>query len=508
MKHSCYSFLLVLLSNLFATAQSPTVEWQKCAGGSAYDFGYSIATTSDGGTITTGYTESTNGDVTLNHGAGDCWVVKQNSTGAIQWQRTFGGSAMDYGYSIQQTADGGYIIAGYTESTNGDISVQHGNGDCWILKLDVNGTIEWQKTIGGSMFDNGQSIQQTGDGGYILAGYSTSNDGDITGTHGAGDCMLVKMDVSGNIIWINCYGGSAYDYGQFVSATSDGGYIISAYTQSADGDVSGACGNGDSWIIKTDAFGAILWQHTYGGTSYDYSQSITQCSDGTYLATGYTESNDHDVSGNHGGGDCWVFRLDAGGALLWQRSLGSSCNDYGYSVKQTSDGNVLAAGYSECGDGDVTSNHGNYDSWILHLDISGNLQSQESLGGSATDIAYDVQVTTDGGYVLTGYSDSNDGDLSGNHGGGDLLTIKSFRMLTGINPENGGTGITLSTDNDTVVLKDLEENSFVEIYDVSGRLVRNGPAQNGEFIFSEEATGIYVYLVRTKTSLIKGKIIL
>ena len=171
----------------------------------------------------------------------------------IQWQKSFGGSNYDEASYVQLTTDGGYIVAVYSESDDGDVTGHHGGFDYWIVKLDASGTIEWQKSLGGSNGDGVSSIQQTTDGGYIVAGNSSSNDGDVTGHHGSNDdndYWIVKLDASGAIAWQKSLGGSDYEYVSSIQQTTDGGYIVAGNSSSNDGDVTGHHGGGDMWIVK------------------------------------------------------------------------------------------------------------------------------------------------------------------------------------------------------------------------------------------------------------------
>ncbi|MEN6342770.1 MAG: hypothetical protein ABFC89_09450, partial [Methanospirillum sp.] len=237
------------------------IQWQKLLGGSSPDEGYAIQQTSDGGYILFGYSQSsTSGDVTgTNHGSDDYWVVKLSGTGATQWQQLLGGSGRDSGQSVQQTLDGGYILFGYSQSSaSGDITgSNHGGIDYWVVKLDGTGAIQWQTLLGGSSSDEGTAIRQTPDGGYILVGYSESSaSGNVLGTnHGGYDCWVVKLDDTGAIQWQELAGGSGYDLGSSVQLTADGGYILVGYSQSsASGDITGTNhGFFDAWIVKLKA---------------------------------------------------------------------------------------------------------------------------------------------------------------------------------------------------------------------------------------------------------------
>jgi hypothetical protein len=197
-----------------------------------------------------GYTNSNDGDVTGNHGSNDFWVVKLNSTGVLQWQKTLGGSGSDKATSVQQTADGGYIVAGYTNSTNGDVTGNHGSNDFWVVKLNSTGLLQWQKTYGGNSSDVAYSIQQTTDFGYIVAGCTNSNNGDVTGYHGTMDYWVTKLDSAGILQWQKTLGGYDYEAANSIQQTADGGYIVAGWTYSTNGDVTGYHGNVDFWVVK------------------------------------------------------------------------------------------------------------------------------------------------------------------------------------------------------------------------------------------------------------------
>jgi len=405
----------------------PGTKWQKCLGGSRRDGAFCVQQTSDGGYIVAGAADSNDGDVSGNHGSFDYWLVKLDSAGDMQWQRCLGGSGLDYAQSVQQTSDGGYIVAGYTSSNDGDVSGNHDYEDGWLVKIDNAGTMQWQRCLGGSGNDYAQSVQQTSDGGYIVAGYTNSNDGDVISNHGSLDYWLVKLDSAGTMQWQKCLGGSGWDEANSVQQTSDGGYIVAGYTDSNDGDVSGNHGGYDCWLTKLDRAGTMQWQKCLGGSGRDIARSILETSDGGCIVAGYTNSIDGDVGGNHGNNDCWLVKLDRAGKLQWQKCLGGSGWDEANSVQETSDGGYIVAGYTDSSDGDVSGNHGCYDYWLVRLDRSGELQWQKCLGGSGLDEANSVQETSDGGYIVAGTTFSSDGDVSGKHGGNDYWIVDMRR---------------------------------------------------------------------------------
>jgi uncharacterized delta-60 repeat protein len=310
----------------------------------------------------------------------DMWVLKLDANGNVQWQKTYGGQIDDEAYSIQQTLDGGYIVAGYTRSF-GQRKINE--MDMWVLKLDANGNIQWQKTYGGSDDDKAYSIQQTSDGGYIVAGSTRS--------FGAGynDVWVLKLDANGNIQWQKAYGGGGIDYARSIKQTSDGGYIVAGYTYSFG--LSGSV-----WVLKLDANGNVQWQKAYGGDWHDEAYSIQQTSDGGYIVAGHTESFGLVM----GGGYAWVLKLDANGNVQWQKAYGGPGNDEVYSIQQTSDGGYIVAGWTS------SFFSGDYNAWVLKLDANGNIQWQKAYGGKYWDSADSIQQTSDGGYIVAGWTES------------------------------------------------------------------------------------------------------
>jgi hypothetical protein len=412
---------------------------EKLLGGSGSDMAYSIQKTTEGGYIVAGLSSSSvNGDVTgTNHGINDYWIIKLDAGGNITWNKLLGGNDDDQAYSIQQTTDGGYIVAGKSKSSaNGDVTgINHGGEDYWIVKLDAGGNVTWNKLLGGSSVDIPYSIQQTTDGGYIVAGYSFSSaNGDVTGAnHGVTDSWIVKLDAGGNITWNKLLGGNGEEVAYSIRQTTDGGYIAAGYSaSSANGDVTGTNhGGNDYWIVKLNAAGNITWNKSLGGTSDEKATAIQQTTDGGYIVAGYSSSsaNGNVTEVTHGGYDYWIVKLDASGNITWNKLLGGGANyDLANSIQQTAGGGYFVAGYSQSSaSGNVTEvTHGGYDYWIVKLDASGNILWNRLLGGSGPDYTNSIQRTADGGCIIAGYSYSSaNGDVSGgNHGNQDCWIVK------------------------------------------------------------------------------------
>lgn len=415
----------------------PSIEWAKCYGGSGYDIATSTQQTNDGGYIVAGYTNSNDGDIAGNHGGEDCWVVKLNSSGAMQWKKTYGGSGSDQFASIQQTSDGGYICGGRTKSYDGNVSGYHGGynaDDAWVVKLNSTGEIMWQKSLGGDQAEACTQIIQTADGGYAITGYAGSYNGDswIPRRDGVGslDYWIIKLNSSGIFQWQKRLGGNADDLSYSLRETNDGGFVLagssSTWIQIEFSDVfrNHGIGTNDAWIVKVNSSGSIQWSNSLGGSSNDQANSIGCTNDGGYIVAGYSESNNGDVSENHGANDSWIVKLNSGGGIVWQKSLGGSGYENAISIQQINDGSYIVGGSSTSNNGDVTINYGSNDYWIVNVSSTGNIIWQKSLGGSEEEVITSIKQTNDGGYIVAGYTKSNDGDVTGNHGSYDYWVVK------------------------------------------------------------------------------------
>jgi hypothetical protein len=422
-----------LLFPLTTTAQE--IEWEGNYGGSLDDKAYSVQATDDGGYIMAGYSRSDDGDVSGHNGGTDFWVVKLDGSGSIEWEESYGGSFGEQANSIQPTDDGGYVVVGLSASSDGDVSENNGNLDYWVVKLDGSGNIEWEENYGGSGEDEATSIQATDDGGYIVAGQSNSNDGDVSGNNGEWDYWVVKLDDSGSIEWEGSYGGSDWDKATSIQATDDGGYIVVGESNSSDGDVFENNGLDDIWVIKLDSSGNIEWEGNYGGSFDEIAHSIQTTGDGGYIMAGSSSSNDGDVSEKLGNSHYWIVKLDSSGNIGWEESYGGSNGNVAESIQATDDGGYIVAGQSNSNDGDVSGNNGGFDYWVVKLDSSGNIEWEGSYGGSDWDRAYSIQATDMGDYIVAGYSSSSDGDVSGNNGEQDYWIVK----LSGNSSNSGDT---------------------------------------------------------------------
>jgi len=352
------------------------------------------------------------------------WTIRLSAQPTIEWQKTYGGSYFDQAYSIEQTMDGGYIVAGNTGSTDGNVFGNHGGFDFWVLKLDNIGTIQWKKALGGSNHDWPSDIHQTLDGGYIVCGYTISNNYDVSGNHGEVDGWVVKLNATGNIEWQRALGGSADDEAWSVQQTLDGGYIVAGRSESSDGDVSSNQGGFDFWVVKLSSLGVTEWEKSLGGTNVDGAVSVKQTLDGGYIVTGETASYDGDITDNHGNIDYWVVKLSNTGAIEWQKTYGGYGADVPTEIQLTRDGGYVIVGFSGSNNsGDVTGYHGFLDFWVVKLNNTGDIQWQKALGGTGLDWGRSIVQTTQGGFIVFGTTESMDGDVLDNDGGHEAWAL-------------------------------------------------------------------------------------
>jgi len=403
-------------------AQAPAIEWQTTIGSTGYDFLNAIGQTSDGGYILGGYSDGNiSGNKSEdNFGGDDYWIVKLNAAGNVEWENTVGGGNFDRFYSVEETNDGGFILGGQSLSGGGwgDKSESNKGGyDYWIVKLNASGVVEWDRSYGGIGNDQLYNAQPTTDGGYMLAGTSDSGiSGDKTENRvGNSDFWIIKIDATGNIIWQNDIGGLMFDNVYSAYETADGGYILGGTSTSGiSGDkTAGNYGVVDYWIVKLNASGTVVWDKTIGGTLNDYLYTVIPTADGGSIACGMSESG---LTGNktdntNGLYDYYIVKLDNSGNITWQNSIGGTGNDYTFvnAITQTSDGGYAIAGYSQSAiSGDKTeANTGSWDYWIIKITNLGAISWQTVLGGASGDYANAISTTADEGFIIGGYSYSN-----------------------------------------------------------------------------------------------------
>ncbi|MCX6601485.1 MAG: hypothetical protein NT025_07970 [bacterium] len=358
--------MLSLCVAAFAQPRAPEIEWSRTYGGSGDDECSSVQPTADGGYVLAGATNS--------FGAGDydAWLLKTDADGDSLWSRTYGGIGNDYCAAAYQTADGGYVLCGGTDSYGA------GSHDFWLVRTTAGGDSLWSRTFGGAGWDICYGMQQTADGGFVLAGSTTS-------LAGQSDFWLVRTNENGDSLWSRTFGGLDGEECLAMINTLDDGYLLAGWTGSF-GDEQ------DFWAVKTNASGDSIWSQVYGEPASDACCSADQAPEGGFVLAGWTWSSES-------GDDFWLIRTDSSGSSLWTRRFGGSDWDVCQSVIQTSDGYALGGYTFSFGAGDC-------DAWLVKVDLDGDSVWSLTVGGDSTDDCRAVLRSSDGGYVLAGYTNS------------------------------------------------------------------------------------------------------
>ena len=356
--------LAVLILVQQALAQPPEVEWFRTFGLDSADIAYSVQQTMDGGYIYAGQTGPSSWYGT------DALLVKTDSIGIMDWYRLYGGEEVDNAKSVLQTSDGGYIIAGRTASFG------VGSNDMYVVKTDSQGDTLWTRTYGGVSSDAAESVIQTSDGGYAIAGDFRLSYMDLF------EMYLVKIDILGDTLWTRTYGGSNDRKAYCVRQTRDGGFVLVGF--------NGGGSDSDIYLVKTDSLGNLQWSGTYGGTGYETAQSVLQSADGGYIVVGTTTS--FGINWN----DIYVIKTDTLGDTLWTRTYGGDGFEYAYEVQQTNDGGYIIAGCTE------SFCSGGYDLYLLKINTIGDTIWTLVYGGENSESGRSIALTSDGGYIIAG----------------------------------------------------------------------------------------------------------
>lgn len=408
-----------------------TVDWVKTFGGSQEDEALSIVETTDNGYLVFGYTQSTDGDITDKTATdSDFWALKLTQDGSVSWSKTYGGSGDDRGQKLIRTSDNGYVMVGYSRSTDGDVSTNAGLQDYWIVKIDASGTIIWEKTFGFPGIDRAFSVVQTTDGGYFITGFldvtASNGEGNDDGfrKHGVGEFWGIKLNASGEREWRRYFGGTDNDRSYDTVQTEDGGFLMIGSSESTDFDITNSQGSYDFWVVKVNSSGTKVWEKSYGGTEIDIAYAISSAGNGRYTIVGDSRSNDGNITQSNGNADLWMIQIDGNGNLIWEKSLGGTQFDTGRGIYPIQSGGFVITGNSRSNDNDLDQNNGQSDVWTLIVDNNGEISWKSSIGGSAEEFATGVIQTADKKIVIAGSSASNNGDITENKGLKDALIIK------------------------------------------------------------------------------------
>ncbi|MCE1169663.1 MAG: T9SS type A sorting domain-containing protein [Sphingobacteriia bacterium] len=402
--------LLLLISglilNIIVIGQSYHLGWQNCFGGSKIEWAEDICLFNNCYYLLGG-TESNDGDVSFIHGSNDIWLIKTDLSGNLIWEKTYGGSGSESGCKVIPTLDGNLYILGTTWSSDGDISNNPNEAlVIWVLKIDPDGNILWERTFGGSEREYCTGGTLTSDGGVVVCGYGNSDDGDVSVNYGYYDMWVFKLNSQGELIWETVIGNEDIDYSFSVIETIDKGFLVSGSSFLYQGGNLSCIDHGtkaDGVLAKLDSFGNLEWTQCYGGSDYDNINMIIEVDNG-YIFAGAVTSNDGQITGAHGEEDIWVVKTDFLGNILWDKILGGSLSDVPAKLYIDNSGDIIVFGQTQSKNGDVIGKHGefkNWDIWVIRLSPDGNILSQQCIGGLADErLGTGVVKRAEGHYVI------------------------------------------------------------------------------------------------------------
>lgn len=535
-----FTFLLPFLT------YAQDILWEKSYGGKHADYLYDAQPTADYGFILAGssVSDKTGSKTDDNHGDLDFWIWKMNEKGDLDWQKSIGGSGFDLFQSIRTTNDGGFIIAGTSNSEMGFQKAEGCKGftDFWIIKLNASGAEQWQRTIGGNGHDEVLCAFQTKDGGYMVAGSSSSNPSSVeqpkensksTATtkadlynkseksRGNMDYWIVKLDKDGGIEWQKTYGGQYIDILRSIEQTTDNGYILAGYSNSpisgdkAEGNKSEK-GAGDFWILKVTDTGEVQWQKTYGADGDDQPYVIHQTYDGGYIAAGNSNSTNAltplgGIVSN--GTDFWVLKLGTEGEVIWSKTYDFGKTDILTSLTENNDHSFLIAGYAKTEasrslvgklaktTGVAKDKDGLNDYLALKIDEKGEQIWTKSVGSSGEDILRKLIETRDGGYLMAGTSNSGSSkDKNSNIGANDFWVVK-LKDKTKIEKEKATVEAIpnpVITYTNIIIGYEFKEGTAT-LFDISGRVLKEVKISMRTVPIDLSAYSEGIYIVKIKT---------
>jgi hypothetical protein len=432
--------------------------WTRTYGSSGNEQGKAVQQTADGGYIISGQTSG------FGVGLINLYVIKTDNAGNLEWEKTFGGPLQDFGFSIREVPAGGYIVAGQS------FNFGPGGGDVLLIRINSVGDSLWTKAFGGLDADWANSIVHCMDGGFVMAGV-TKSFGDVDG-----DVYLVKTDSIGNIVWAKKYGGTNIDAAVCVEQTADSGYIITGNTRSF------GAGGTDVYLLKTNSTGDTLWTRAYGGSSFDYGNSVWQSGDGGYLVAGYTQSF------LATGSDMYLIKTDSSGALLWSRTYSGTAAEFGYGVEETQDGGIFVAGYT------ASFGAGFYDVYLVKENNMGNSGCIESTPNTivtrpATQVASTAAVVTSAATAITSPS-----SIIGT-GGTENTMCTSVGVNEEVNSSQGDVSIVPNPFSNQLTIN-CKTPTVISIFDISGKKILHQSSATGEAVLNTEVLVEGLYFLR------------
>jgi hypothetical protein len=367
--------------------------------------------------------------------------VKSHAQLTLTWEKNYGGSANDFLNSVIHTHDGGYLLVGHSGSSDFDCDTSYGSHDFFVIKTDSVGQVVWKKNFGGSDWDAAYSVVQTNSHDFILAGRTLSTDYDISFSHGNWDIWAIKIDSIGNLIWEKTYGGSAFEGVWDIAEVTPNSFLLAGYSSSQNDDLGAGFGQIDAVVLKIDSLGNLIWLTQFGGNNNDILYDLEILPNGDVVAVGSTNSDNGQIVTNYGGTDAWVVWIDAQGNLISNKTYGGSLTDGFQNVLLLDQGNLLFTGTSSSSDNDVTNNYGQEDFWVVKADSQGTILWQKNYGGSGIDIANKSIAANITDYIICGYSSSSDVDVNGNYGGTDFWLLQINTLGQPVQQNHFGTSL-------------------------------------------------------------------
>jgi uncharacterized repeat protein (TIGR01451 family) len=454
MRKILFTILSIFISS-FAFGQNVGIKWTKYITPSfaTSELVFESQQTNDGGYILAGidtaFDYNRNTVIYNKYTEGRAWLAKLDGNGVLTWTR--------YSPTLDPHTGGFLSVCRMPSGLN--VAAGHGNttsalpSNFYIAAYNDVGNFQWDNLYGGSNIDRAYNIQTTSDGGFILAGFTLSNDGQVSGNHnpGTADAWIVKLDASRVIQWQKCYGGSGADTAYSVLQTTDGGYIVAGVSSSSNGDLTGNNGLSDAWVFKIDNAGNIQWQKNIGGVENDALKSIVSNSDNSYTLTGYTRSATVLSNGLKGQADLWIITVSGtDGSIIWSKGYGGTSNDHGYSIKRTVGNGFIVGGYTESTNGDISSQAGRADGWLLNLQNDGSLNWQKTVGTVKDEFILTVLGLENGDFTITGYATPVTPQSFFDSTDGYAVRLGSFNTIKG----------TLFYDVNSNGIKDVGEGNF------------------------------------------------
>jgi len=490
-------FILIFISHNSIQAQEIIeIEWDNKYGGYSSDMLYDFQMTSDSGFIAIGTTWDNSyigdGDFEGFRGEYDYSILKIDKYGNVQWTKCYGGTKYDMGTSIKQTTDGGYIIAGYSYSNTWDILCSDAYGKAWIAKLDEYGEIEWSNCYGDHFSDKIHNIQQTNDYGFLAIGSSNN-------TGFQEDFWILKLDENGNVIWSKSYGGSDDDYGYYGIQTESGEYMIVGSTKSINYDVSGNHGQRDSWILKLDIYGNIIWSKCFGGTETELTSCIIETNDSNFVVIGSSSSSNMYSCNTNGEADAWIFKINQNGDVLWSKTYGGEQVDIAWTASKSNNGYIIAASK------DMYDQANESDYWIMELNLNGDtLWTQLFNKGPYVENSMSVIQTEENKFVIAG---SCEDSMRTNDFWVFKINLKTESIVKLSNESD--INIYPNPANDQLTIDGSIKNSLIQIYNISGNIVYHNYSKTNNFSINlnKYHKGVYFVKIINKNQTITKKLI-